>query len=94
MKNNEEISEEDKATVNLDLELVTKSPEVAIIIQKAILPEINSFSSKRSEVSFVSDNKILKIRIKSNDISAARASINGILRWIKMSSELFEDFSK
>lgn len=94
MNDSEKLSLENKSVVNLGLEIITLSPEVAQIIHKAILPEINSFSSKRSIVNFKVKENILTIKIESNDVSAARASINGILRWIKMSSKLFEVFSK
>ena len=53
----------------------------------SLLPEIVDHDFDRSEVTIELDKSFLIVNIESQDVSAAKANINSILRWISLVSE-------
>jgi tRNA threonylcarbamoyladenosine modification (KEOPS) complex Pcc1 subunit len=58
------------------------SAKDANIIARSLSPEIQHKIPK-SNVTFFIDKKILKVNIKSKDVSSLRAACNSYLRWIQ-----------
>lgn len=62
------------------------------ICEKAISLEAKTHEMPRSSVSifYIKEDKILKIIIKSKDLSAMRAAMNTYLRWLILCCRLIE----
>ncbi len=73
--------------VSASLCLKFQDSDVAEAVKAAILPEILSFKSTRTEVSLDSKRESLLLRIKSDGVSSLRASLNSYLRWILCAEE-------
>ena len=73
--------------VHLTTSVKFGSREEAKIVFEAIFPEIQDHSFDRSQVSMVVETNEIRITITSNDIPAAKANINAILRWISVVNE-------
>jgi tRNA threonylcarbamoyladenosine modification (KEOPS) complex Pcc1 subunit len=54
----------------------------ACIVAQSLSPEIKHKIPK-SNITFSIDKKILKVTIKSEDVSSLRAACNSYLRWIQ-----------
>ncbi len=68
-------------TVNFD------SKEESKLVHDSLVPEIMDHDFERSQVDIELDGSEITINIKSKDISAAKANINSIMRWISLVSE-------
>jgi len=68
-------------TVGLD------SKEESKLVHDSLFPEFMDHDFERSKVSIKLVRSKIIINIKSQDISAARANINSIMRWISLVSE-------
>ena len=68
-----------------------KTKEHAAIIYKAIIIETQSFESDRATVKLKIDESVLRISIIASDVSATRASLNGVLRWIDMCDNIIKN---
>ena len=77
-----------KAKIQLKIAITIENDKQAQIMYDAVLPEVKSFTSDRSTVILNTQGQELVVQIEAADLSAARASINGILRWISMSRNL------
>ncbi|MHA2174525.1 MAG: KEOPS complex subunit Pcc1 [Candidatus Hodarchaeales archaeon] len=73
--------------LRLEFKVEFKTSEVASIVYEAILPEVNDHRFERSQVFVELHSNELKFNITSRDISAAKANINTIFRWIGVVSE-------
>ena len=60
------------------------SEEVSKLVHDSLVPEFMDHDFDRSQVSIEQDEFQIKINIKSQDISAARANINSIMRWVSL----------
>ena len=60
------------------------SKEESKLVHDSLIPEFMDHDFDRSEVSIELDGFQLTINIKSQDISAARANINSIMRWVSL----------
>jgi tRNA threonylcarbamoyladenosine modification (KEOPS) complex Pcc1 subunit len=54
----------------------------ACIVAQSLSPEIQH-NIPKSNVTFFINKKVLKVRIKSEDVSSLRAACNSYLRWIQ-----------
>jgi tRNA threonylcarbamoyladenosine modification (KEOPS) complex Pcc1 subunit len=78
------------ATLSIDLE----SDELAIMIQSALLPEIDASPSDRAAASISVEGSTLIIEITAGDLTALRAAMNSYLAWVsgcKMAVESVTD---
>jgi tRNA threonylcarbamoyladenosine modification (KEOPS) complex Pcc1 subunit len=73
--------------IKLKIEVKFETSEEAGIIYESLLPEINDHRFDRSQVSVAFTSSKLIFKITSIDISAAKANINTIFRWIDAVSE-------
>ena len=64
---------------------VDTSPIKADIVEQALRPELSSDYGQRAltNITIVSDKKLL-IEINSPDITALRATMNSMVRWVEM----------
>ena len=63
------------------------SKEESKLVHDSLFPEIMDHNFDRSQVSIELDGALIIIDIKSQDISAAKANINSILKWISLVTE-------
>ncbi|MHA1976093.1 MAG: KEOPS complex subunit Pcc1 [Candidatus Hodarchaeales archaeon] len=77
-----------KTVIKLD------SPEEAKFIYESLTPEVNDHHFERSQIIMKLDDTSLIITVKSQDITAAKANITSMLRWITLVSELIQIFPK
>ena len=63
------------------------SKEESKLVHDSLIPEILDHDFDRSQVSIELDGSQIIINIKSQDIPAAKANINSIMRWISLVSE-------
>lgn len=73
--------------IKLQIEVKFETSEEAGIIYESLLPEINDHRFDRSQVSVTFTSSKLIFEITSIDLSAAKANINTIFRWIDVVSE-------
>jgi tRNA threonylcarbamoyladenosine modification (KEOPS) complex Pcc1 subunit len=60
------------------------SKEASKLVHDSLIPEFMDHDFDRSQVSIELDGFQITINIKSQDISAARANINSIMRWVSL----------
>ena len=68
-------------TVNFD------SKEESKLVHDSLVPEIMDHDFDRSKISIELVESQIVVNIKSQDVTAAKANINSILRWISLVSE-------
>ena len=81
-----------KGSASLLLQL--EDTNTAEIIRSALLPEILSFQSPRSEVSLECIRESLLLEIRTDDVSSLRAVLNSYLRWIQCAEETMRILSE
>ena len=64
------------------------------IIFTSLLPEIQKHDFERSQVSIYLKKSKIKVKIHAQDLNAAKATINSVLRWISTTSGVISAFSK
>ncbi|MCK5628512.1 hypothetical protein KAI12_03515 [Candidatus Bathyarchaeota archaeon] len=79
-----------KATVHLTF----ASQKYPALLVRALVPEINSSTSKRFEVKLQSKANSLSLLAEATDVVALRASINAYLRWIESLKNVLELMDK
>ena len=76
-----------KPTVCLTIEVSFDTKEESRLMHDSLVPEIMDHDFDRSQV-FIELNELkVIVNIKSQDVAAARANFNSILRWISLVSE-------
>ncbi|MDR2624582.1 MAG: hypothetical protein LBC39_08505 [Methanobrevibacter sp.] len=60
------------------------------IIYNAIYLELKTASDYRSKVDIEIEDRMMTIFIKSQDMTSFRASMNSIIKWIKLSYEMIK----
>lgn len=70
------------------------SEEEMEIIFTSLKPEIQEHDFERSQVSFSLKNLTLTLNVKSQDMNAAKATINSVLGWISTTSGVLNSLSK
>jgi KEOPS complex subunit Pcc1 len=84
--NNESILNSVKGEITISFD---KNQEAKVIYQ-SILLELNTSPDYRSKADIsLKDNK-LTISIEATDMTSFRASVNSIIKWIKLSHEMIE----
>jgi tRNA threonylcarbamoyladenosine modification (KEOPS) complex Pcc1 subunit len=68
------------------------SEDIKKIVYRSILPEVQSHRYDRSRVSLREKKQKLIVIIKAQDVSAAKASISSILRWISTITQTIKTF--
>lgn len=76
--------------LGLNLKLQFPSSEKALLVKKAVTPELNAHYSKRSRTSIGIKNRIISINIKAQDPIAMRASLNSCLKSIILAKRITE----
>ncbi len=76
-----------KPKICLLLKVSFDSKEESKLVHDSLLPEIMDHDFDRSQVSIELNKSQIIVNIKSQDVAAARANINSILRWISLVSE-------
>jgi tRNA threonylcarbamoyladenosine modification (KEOPS) complex Pcc1 subunit len=76
--------------INLSTTVRFKSQDEAIIIFESIYPEIEDHKFDRSRIFMDLKTDTIIITITSNDIPAAKANFNAIMRWISVVSEAIQ----
>ncbi len=71
-----------------------ETSDLAKIVYDSILPEVNDHRFERSKMFIKLNSANIKFNITSRDISAAKANINTIFRWIGVISESINFVSK
>lgn len=81
---------------NISLSITIKYDSIneAKLVHDSLIPEIMDHDFDRSKVSIELKELLLMVNIESQDISAAKANINSILRWISLISESTQLLSK
>ncbi|MFX0088208.1 MAG: KEOPS complex subunit Pcc1 [Candidatus Hodarchaeota archaeon] len=64
------------------------------IIFTSLLPEIQEHDFERSQVSIFLKKSKINVKIQAQDLNAAKATINSLLRWISTTSSVISTFSK
>ncbi len=64
------------------------------IIFTSLLPEIQKHDFERSQVSIFLKKSKISVKIQAQDLNAAKATINSVLRWISTTSSVISTFSK
>ncbi|MHA1947387.1 MAG: KEOPS complex subunit Pcc1 [Candidatus Hodarchaeales archaeon] len=76
-----------KPKICLTIEVSFDSKEESRLVHDSLIPEIMDHDFDRSQV-FIEVNELnVIVNIKSQDVAAARANFNSILRWISLVSE-------
>ncbi len=78
----------------VDFSINYNSETQAQIIYKSLLPEIQKHRFERSKVSISIKKQEIEINITAQDITAAKASISSVLRWVSATTEAVTTFSK
>ena len=76
--------------IHLSTSVRFRSHDEAIIIFESIYPEIEDHKFDRSRISMDIETDTIVITITSNDIPAAKANFNAIMRWISVVSEAIQ----
>jgi tRNA threonylcarbamoyladenosine modification (KEOPS) complex Pcc1 subunit len=76
--------------IHLSTSVRFKTQDEAIIIFESIFPEIEDHKFDRSRISMDIKTDTIVITITSNDITAAKANFNAIMRWISVVSEAIQ----
>jgi tRNA threonylcarbamoyladenosine modification (KEOPS) complex Pcc1 subunit len=76
-----------KDTVCLTIEVSFDTKEESRLVHDSLLPEIMDHDFDRSQIFIEVNELIVTVNIKSQDVAAARANFNSILRWISLVSE-------
>ena len=76
-----------KDTVYLTIEVSFDTKEESRLVHDSLLPEIMDHDFDRSQIFIEVNELIVTVNIKSQDVAAARANFNSILRWISLVSE-------
>ena len=85
------MSKKNNFLIKSTIELLFKTSQMRDISYNSFLPEFNKLQTKRSEVIMEKKNdSSLIFKIKSNDITAFRASINEIISFGKVISNSLE----
>lgn len=69
---------------------VVASERLARIMEGSLLPEAERPTSERSNVSVMTEDSHLMIRIEASDVAALRAAVNSYLRWVSAILEAVE----
>ena len=59
------------------------SPEIAAIVEKSLIPEVEHPVSQRSNVEIQAEEERLTISMEASDVTALRAAFNSYLRWVE-----------
>lgn len=83
-----------KTTLDMHLSIQFDSEHEAQIIIASLQPEIQEHDFDRSKVSISQNKGKIIIHIAAQDLNAAKATINSVLRWISTTTEVINTFSK
>ena len=82
-------------SINSTIEFNFESSRIRDVSYESFLPEFKKLQTKRSQISIKKRNKnIIVFEIKSNDITAYRASINEIISFGKVIANSLEIVNK
>ncbi len=76
-----------KPKICLIINVSFDSKEEAKLVHDSLAPEIMDHDFDRSQVFIELNKSQLIVNIESQDVTAAKANINSILRWISLVSE-------
>ncbi|MFX0069166.1 MAG: KEOPS complex subunit Pcc1 [Promethearchaeota archaeon] len=71
------------------MEVSFSDRDSAEIAHYAILPELPTSSSSRTETILIKKGRTLNLKVKAKDITALRAIVNAYLRWFKLIQDLY-----
>ncbi|MHA2074558.1 MAG: KEOPS complex subunit Pcc1 [Candidatus Hodarchaeales archaeon] len=83
-----------KTDLEMHLSIQFDSEHESQIVFTSLQPEIQEHDFDRSKVSITQSNRKIVIYISAQDLNAAKATINSVLRWISTASEVISTFSK
>ncbi len=83
-----------KTNLEIHLSIQFDSEHEAQIVIASLQPEIQEHDFDRSKVSISQKKGKIIIYIAAQDLNAAKATINSVLRWISASTEVINSFSK
>ena len=83
-----------KNRVRIETVIKLDSLEEAKLIYESLIPEVNDHHFERSQINLQLNDTSLVITVDSQDITAAKANISSVLRWITLVNELTEIFPK
>ncbi|NLM03148.1 MAG: hypothetical protein GX212_07310 [Methanothermobacter wolfeii] len=73
-----------------EIEVSTGDPETALVIYRAVKPEVEDSPSERSSMSIDLDDDLITISISATDSASFRATLNSSIRWVKLSMEMID----
>ncbi len=83
-----------KSNIEIHLSIQFDSEHEAQIVIASLQPEIQEHDFDRSKVSISQKKGKIIIYIAAQDLNAAKATINSVLRWISATNEVINIFSK
>ena len=83
-----------KTNLEIYLSIQFDSEHEAQIVIASLQPEIQEHDFDRSKMSISQKKGKITIYIAAQDLNAAKATINSVLRWISAATEVINTFSK
>ncbi|MHA1993170.1 MAG: KEOPS complex subunit Pcc1 [Candidatus Hodarchaeales archaeon] len=80
--------------VSIETIIRLDSLEEANFIYESLIPEVNDHHFERSQIKLKLEGTSLIITVNSQDITAAKANISSMLRWITLVCELTQIIPK
>ncbi|KZX12676.1 KEOPS complex subunit Pcc1 [Methanobrevibacter filiformis] len=74
--------------VNSTISLEFDSLEESQLVYKSVINEVKTSPDYRSKLNLAIKDNFIHITIDSQDMTSFRASINSIIKWIKLSLEI------
>ncbi len=83
-----------RAKVSVRTRIQLESLEEAEFLYESLSPEVNDHQFFRSSITLELDGTSLVVHVNSHDITAAKANISSMLRWISLLTELIQIIPK
>ncbi|PWI49694.1 hypothetical protein CEE45_00775 [Candidatus Heimdallarchaeota archaeon B3_Heim] len=83
-----------ESKISIETVIQLDSPEEAKFIYESLIPEVNDHHFERSQILLRLETNSLIMTVNSQDITAAKANISSMLKWITLVSELIQIIPK